>query len=162
MKPVNALANVLEAILRNVLVVLMVGLVVAVGWQVISRYVFSAPSSWTEEVARFLLIWVTLLGAAYASRHHVHLGLDLLVQKVSGRAEVWLRWFTIAVIIIFALCVLVIGGSKLVALTWELKQHSAVLGIPVAFVYSVIPVTGVLICLFALAPATTHEHGGEA
>ena len=34
-----------------------------VSWQVISRYLLAAPSSWTEEVARFLMIWVTFLGA---------------------------------------------------------------------------------------------------
>ncbi|KAA9134117.1 TRAP transporter small permease [Marinihelvus fidelis] len=154
MKLLTPLADGLEAVLKHVLVALMVALVGAVSWQVISRYVFSAPSSWTEEVARFLLIWVSLLGAAYSTRHRAHLGLDLLAQKVTGKAEAWLHGFTAFVIVLFALGVLVVGGGKLVALTWELKQTSAVLGIPVAIVYSVIPLTGALITLFALSPAS--------
>jgi TRAP-type C4-dicarboxylate transport system permease small subunit len=55
------------------------------------------------------------------------------------------------VIIVFAVAVLVIGGSKLVYLTWDLRQYSAVLGLPIAFVYSIIPVTGVLVVIYALA-----------
>ena len=54
---------------------------------------------------------------------------------------------------------LVIGGGNLVVLTWELKQYSAVLGLPIAFVYSVIPITGILICFYALASAMGEEIG---
>ena len=78
--------RVLDALLKNVLIFLMLALVVSVSWQVISRYVFSSPSSWTEEVARFILIWVSMLGAAYAFRTRAHLGLDLLPKKLMGRS----------------------------------------------------------------------------
>ncbi|MBT6210196.1 MAG: TRAP transporter small permease subunit, partial [Woeseia sp.] len=54
----HRIARVLDAVLNSVLITLMVALVAAVSWQVISRYVFASPSSWTEEVARFLMIWV--------------------------------------------------------------------------------------------------------
>ena len=79
--------NILDTILKNVLVLLMVALVTAVSWQVISRYGFSTPSSWTEEVARFLLIWIGVLGAAWAFRTGVHLGLDVLPKKLTGTAS---------------------------------------------------------------------------
>ena len=52
-----------------------------------------------------------------------------------------------------------IGGGGLVFLTWELKQYSAVLGLPIAYVYSVIPVAGGLICFYAIAAAMGHEIG---
>jgi TRAP-type C4-dicarboxylate transport system permease small subunit len=55
---------------------------------------------------------------------------------------------------IFAVSVLVVGGGSLVALTWELRQYSAVLGLPIAFVYSVIPTAGALICVYAIAAAS--------
>lgn len=143
--------RILDAILRNALVLLMAALVVSVSWQVISRYVFSSPSSWTEEVARFLMIWVGLLGAAYAFRTGVHLGLDILPKKLTGRPAVILKLFTMLVVVLFSVSVLIIGGGGLVALTWELRQYSAVLGLPIAFVYSVIPAAGVLICVYAIA-----------
>ena len=150
----HKVVRIVDALLKNVLIALMVALVASVSWQVISRYVFSSPSSWTEELARFLMIWVGLLGAAYAFRTGVHLGLDLLPNKLEGRSAEILKLFTLGAVILFSVAVLVVGGSKLVGLTWELRQYSAVMGLPMAFVYSVIPVAGALICIYAVAAAT--------
>ena len=73
-----------ERVLAWVLVVLMSVMVIDVSWQVASRFVFRAPSSFTEELAGFLLIWIGLLGAAYGFRTRAHLGIDLLVTKLQG------------------------------------------------------------------------------
>jgi len=151
--------KILDAILTRALVLLMFCLVGAVLWQVTSRYVFSSPSSWTEELARFLLIWISLLGAAYAFRSGMHLALDILPRKFTGRSAVWLKNFTIMLIVVFSVSVLVVGGGSLVQLTWELKQYSAVLGLPMAYVYSVIPVSGLLITLYAIAAMSDDSVG---
>ncbi|MDG2375639.1 MAG: TRAP transporter small permease [Woeseiaceae bacterium] len=150
----HRITRALDNVLNNILITLMIALVAAVSWQVISRYVFASPSSWTEEAARFLMIWVGLLGAAYAFRTGVHLGFDLLPQKLSGQSAKTLKLLTLVAVILFSLTVLIIGGSNLVVLTWELKQHSAVLGLPIAWVYAVIPAAGTLICVYAIAAAT--------
>jgi TRAP-type C4-dicarboxylate transport system permease small subunit len=150
----HKLIRILDLVLKKVLIALMVALVAAVSWQVISRYVFASPSSWTEEVARFLLIWIGVLGAAYAFRTGVHLGLDILPKKLTGGSAAILKFFTLFVVVVFSVSVLIIGGGSLVSLTWELRQYSAVLGLPIAFVYSVIPTAGVLICLYAIAAAS--------
>jgi TRAP-type C4-dicarboxylate transport system permease small subunit len=99
------------------------------------------------------MIWIGLLGAAYAFRTRAHLGLDLLPKKLTGRSAETLKLFTLVVVVLFSVTVLIIGGGKLVALTWELRQYSAVLGMPIAFVYSVIPTAGLLICLYAIVPS---------
>ena len=70
-----------------------------------------------------------------------------------------LKLFTLLVVVAFSVAVLIIGGGSLVALTWELKQYSAVLGLPIAFVYSVIPVTGTIICIYAIASALGDDIG---
>ncbi len=151
--------NTIDAILIHILIFLMVALVAAVSWQVVSRYGFSTPSSWTEEVARFLLIWIGVLGAAYAFRTGVHLGLDVLPKKLSGNSAQALKLFTLLAVVFFSVVVLIIGGGGLVVLTWELRQYSAVLGLPIAFVYSVIPTAGALICFYAIAAAMGEEIG---
>ncbi len=153
------ITNILDIVLKNILIFLMVALVASVSWQVISRYGFSTPSSWTEEVARFLLIWIGVLGAAWAFRTGVHLGLDVLPKKLTGTPALILKVFTLLVIVGFSVAVLIIGGGSLVALTWELKQYSAVLGLPIAYVYSVIPTAGALICFYAIAAAMGVEVG---
>ena len=153
------LTRILDAVLTRCLILLMLGLVVAVLWQVTSRYVFSAPSSWTEELARFLLIWISLLGAVYAFRTGMHLGLDLLPKKLEGAAARRLIRFTVALVVLFSATVLVVGGVSLVSMTWELKQYSAVLGLPMSVVYSVIPVAGLLICVYAVASLSDESIG---
>ena len=139
----------LDKALNVMLASLMVAMVVSVVWQVLSRYLFVVPAAWTEELARFLLIWIGMLGAAFAYRNGSHLGLDLLPEKLQGDSKVLLKRLTHFICLLFAAIVLVIGGGSLVSITWELKQYSAAMGMPIAFVYSVIPVSGLLICLFA-------------
>jgi TRAP-type C4-dicarboxylate transport system permease small subunit len=151
-------AKLVDAALRVFLVALVALLVTSVVWQVLSRYLFSSPSPWTEEMARFSLIWVGMLGASYAFRTRAHLGLELLPEKLQGTpAGTALKYFTLLVVAIFAVAVLVAGGAYLVMLTWELKQYSAVLGLPVAYVYSVIPLTGVLIAFYCVVQALTPD-----
>jgi len=139
-----------DYLIEKVVIFLMAFLVIDVTWQVITRYVFSSPSSFTEEIARYLLIWIGLLGAAIAYRRNMHLSFDLLLQKVEPTTVPKIQVIIHGVIFVFALLVLIIGGSNLVALTWELNQVSASLGIKLAYVYMVIPASGVLKCLYAI------------
>ncbi|WP_390616114.1 TRAP transporter small permease [Maricurvus nonylphenolicus] len=129
---------------------LMLAMVVDVTWQVASRYVFMRPSSYTEEIARFLLIWISFLGGAYAFRKKMHLGIDLLTEKLSVDKQRIANLFSYVVSGLFALLVLVFGGSQLTLLTWELEQVSGALGLPMAYVYSVIPMSGLLIVCYSL------------
>lgn len=149
----HSLAKVVDTALRALLVILVLALVFSVAWQVLSRYLLEDPSPWTEELARFLLIWIGMLGASYAFRQRAHLGLELLPQKLEGVPATTLRYFTLAVIALFAAAVLIAGGGNLVSLTWELRQYSAVLGMPIAWVYSVVPLTGVIIVFYCLVQA---------
>lgn len=139
----------LDRFFRLVLAGLMGLLVASVTWQVLSRYLLAEPSSWTEELARFLLVWIGLLGASYAYRVKMHLGIDLLSQRLQGTRAFLLEVFVNAMVIVFAVAVMIVGGSRLVAMTWELDQVSPALGIPMALVYAVVPVSGVLIVLYA-------------
>ncbi len=139
----------LDKALIGLLASLMVVMVVSVVWQVLSRYLFVVPAAWTEELARFLLIWIGMLGAAFAYRNGSHLGLDLLPKKLQGKSRILLQRLTHLSCFLFAAIVLVVGGGSLVSITWELKQYSAAMGMPIAVVYSVIPASGLLICLFA-------------
>ena len=151
----------LDKTLVLLLASLMVAMVVSVVWQVLSRYLFVVPAAWTEELARFLLIWIGMLGAAFAYRSGSHLGIDLLSAKLEGKSKVLLSRVIHLSCLVFAGSVLVIGGGALVAMTWELKQYSAAIGLPIAFVYAVIPASGILICLFALVGISSGTKDGS-
>lgn len=138
-----------DGILKTLLALMMALLVIDVTWQVLTRFILTQPSSFTEEVARFLLIWVSLLGGAYAYREHSHLGFDLLVRKLSQQKACLVFKLCCVLVAVFAISVLIIGGLNLVFLTWLLGQQSPVLDIPMAFVYIVLPVSGLLFLLYS-------------
>ncbi len=131
--------------------ILMAAMVLTVTWQVISRFILKAPSSYTEELARFLLIWIGILGSGYALRTKAHLGIDILPKYLQGYKRKMLEVFVYFLVILFAFFVLIIGGLRLVDLTFSLKQTSAAMGIPMGYVYLVLPLSGLLMVYYALA-----------
>ncbi|MEO1054364.1 MAG: TRAP transporter small permease [Bacteroidota bacterium] len=136
--------------LEKLLVVLVGVITIDVIWQVASRYIFNNPSSFTDELAGFLLIWLGLFGAAYVTGRDEHLAIDILPQKLEGKQKRRLQILIYGLVIIFALAVMVVGGINLVYLTFLLEQKSASLQVPLGFVYISIPLSGILICYFSL------------
>jgi TRAP-type C4-dicarboxylate transport system permease small subunit len=133
------------------LITLMALMVANVTWQVVSRYVFQSPSSFTDELSRYMLIWVGMLGAAYVAGKNEHLAIDILLTKLKGKAQDRLMILIHLCVLIFALVVMVIGGSNLVYLTLVLEQKSATLQIPMGVIYSIIPISGFLVIYYQVA-----------
>lgn len=138
----------LDKVLGSFLVALLVLMVFAVLWQVFSRYVAKNPSSWTEELSRYLFIWIGILGAAYAAGQQTHLAIDILPPKLEPANRIRLRIGINVLIILFSLTVLVIGGANLVYVNYDLGQFSAALSIPLSAVYLVVPLSGILVIFY--------------
>ncbi|MBA6222643.1 TRAP transporter small permease [Colwellia sp. MB02u-18] len=136
--------------LEKILMFAMAAIVFTVTWQVFSRFILQSPSSYTEELARYLLIWIGILGSAYAYKAKAHLGLDLFVEKLAPAKKIKVRMLIEVLVIVFACSVMIYGGSLLMSMTIELKQTSAALGINMGIIYSAIPLSGILIVMFAL------------
>ncbi len=146
----QAITRYVDALLRALIMVLMAVMVIAVTWQVITRYVFSRPSSYTEELATFLLIWISLLGGAYALRVRAHLGIDVLVQRLRPARRRVAEYLAYLAVITFAVVVLIYGGARLMYVTLHLEQLSPAFQLPVGYVYSVIPLSGVLMIFYSV------------
>ena len=138
----------IDKALEWLLVFLLSILVLDVLWQVASRYILNAPSSYTDELAGYLLIWVGLLGAAYVAGKREHLAIDLLLQRSSAKRKFRLEIIISIVVILFAVFVMIIGGSWLVYTRFYLSVKSAALGMPLGVVYLVLPLSGILIAYF--------------
>jgi TRAP-type C4-dicarboxylate transport system permease small subunit len=136
-------------LIARALIALMAVAVINVLWQVFTRWVLADPSSYTEELARYLLIWVGLLGAAYAVGKKLHLAIDLLPSMLTGRPKHLLDIVIEGLVLAFAFFVMVVGGYRLMELTLRMEQTSAALQVPLGYVYSVIPLSGVLITFYA-------------
>lgn len=130
----------LETILISLLSIMLIGVV----WQVLSRYILQEPSSFTEELARYALVWIGTLGAAYAAGQKMHLAITLFPDKLNETNRDKLQIVLNILIVIFAFLVFCIGGSRLVMITQELGQKSPALRLPLYMVYAIIPISGIL------------------
>ena len=137
-------------VLAILLVVLMAAMVLDVTWQIFTRFIMKDPSSFTEELAGFLLVWIGLLGASYALYTRAHLGIDILTNRLTGTRKQLIEIVVYLVTLLFSLFVMVIGGFRLMKLAFTLKQISPALGIPIGYVYIVLPLTGILMMYYSL------------
>jgi len=146
----NTLTNAVTRILSITLILLMTIMVLTVTWQVLTRFVLGDPSGFTEELAGFLLIWIGLLGASYAYYSKAHLGIDVLTANLSGRKKQISEILVPAIVFLFALSLMVIGGMHLVRITFTLKQISPAIGIPMGYIYLVLPISGFLFMYYSV------------
>ena len=79
--------GVVNHIVGYVLASMLAVMTVLIGWQVFTRFVIGNSSTFSEEVSRFLMVWLTLLGAAYAVRHGTLLAVDILPDRLRGRPQ---------------------------------------------------------------------------
>ncbi len=140
----------IDKILSYLLIAIMSVMVLNVLWQVFTRFVIGTPSSFTDELARYLMIWVGILGAAYASGKDMHIAINVLTQKFNRETQQKLAAAVKLMVILFALTAMVIGGSRLVYVTYVLNQLSPALQIPLAYVYLVIPLSGLVIIYYKI------------
>ena len=94
-------------ILATTLVIIMGLMVLNVLWQVSSRFLLGSPSSFTDELARFLLIWIGILGAAYVSGKNMHVAINVLPSKFSKLTQQKLKCIVRVFVALFCLLVLV-------------------------------------------------------
>ncbi|MCT4704802.1 TRAP transporter small permease [Enterobacteriaceae bacterium H16N7] len=137
----------LDRLLEGVCCFVLTMMVVVSCWQVISRYVVGIPSTVTEELLRFSLVWLSMLGMAYVAGKQQHISLTILVDKVPPSVRAWWTVCLQLVFIAFSAWVLIIGGLKISSIS--MLQISPALGIPMGKIYYALPVSGVLIIVYS-------------
>ena len=144
------LNDALSSALKVLLVAVFLILVIDVVWGVGSRYLFGAQASWSEELARLLMVWLALLGAALACREDRHLGLDVIVRTWPEDIQRLGRLFVAVVTILFAGGIMAWGGGQLVEQRFASGQALPALGFARGWFYLPLPVSGGLITLFMM------------
>lgn len=115
---------------------------------VVLRTFFNSGLTWSEELARYLFVYVTYIGAISAMRSNGHLGVDTLLSRVKPRAQMamyMLSQFTIMIIMF----VLVRGAYKMVL--QNMDSRTAALNIPYSFLYLSGIITGISIAVLAVS-----------
>ncbi len=124
-------------IINWIVIFCVIGMVVVIFSQVICRYIFKSPLSWSEELARYLFVWITFLGAAICAREKGHIGMDYLVNKLNLRlAKIVEKLGLILIIIVCA----IITITSLETVSVNLGQRSPALNLNMGMVYLAIPI----------------------
>ncbi|MCI8659892.1 MAG: TRAP transporter small permease [Lachnospiraceae bacterium] len=138
--------NLIRKILNQLLNILAGGsffaMVLLTCWQVLTRYVFKRPSSWSEELVSYLFAWMTLLGSSLVVGERGHMNIPLLMDRVNFQSKKLLAIFSEVVACLFAGIILVFGGIQITSLA--MGQMTSSLGIPIGFFYIVLPLSGIL------------------
>jgi TRAP-type C4-dicarboxylate transport system permease small subunit len=127
--------------------VLMLVMAVLIFSQVLARYLFHHSLSWTEELGRYIFVWMTFLGLAGAYPKGSHVALDLLLRALHGKMKRGLILVNGILMTILAI-VIIYSGCNLISI--GIGQQSSALLLPMNLVYLVIPVSGVLLLYFVV------------
>ena len=131
--------NVMNKVIRIVCILLFAFMVIIGTYQILVRYIFNSPSTVSEELLTYSFTWMSLFAAAYVFG---------LADKLSSKKLTILNVIIEIITIAFALIVMVYGGISITSLS--MTQKTASLGIPMGYVYIVIPITGVVIAVYGV------------
>lgn len=113
--------------------------VIAIG--VIARYVTQNPMVWSEEVARFMMNWMALLGVSIGIRRHSHLGLYYFVSKTPVYVQRLARLLSNSLIIVFLFLLSIYGFKMVIAAKTQIEPTT---GIPMNYPLLCVPLCGIL------------------
>ncbi|WP_146178870.1 TRAP transporter small permease [Allosediminivita pacifica] len=140
--------RILDVALGAVMSLLLGGMVAVLAWQVFSRYALNSPSVSSEEILRMSVVWLSLLGAAYSCGKGTHMSIELLHDLVPGPARRALTMLVPVSFIVFAGGVMIPGGLR--AMEIANGQTTAVLRLPMPWIYASLPVSGTLFVAYSL------------
>ena len=137
----------LTRLVEWMLTVLSILIFVVVFLQVLFRYLLRQPLFWSEELPRYLLIWMSFLAAAVAQKQDAHINITLCLAPLSARARRLLKILTDAVILAF-LWILIYSGGLVTSITAH--HRSTALQLPMGLVYAALPVGAILMSVYLL------------
>lgn len=145
MKTVRIFLNRLLELLCSVILVVMVVLVL---YQIFSRTILNSPNTATEELVRFGLVWLSMLGSAYVVGKKGHLAVTILSDHLKQANKQVLETVVQTFFLVFASSIMIYGGWKAVSVS--IGQISPSLSISMGYVALSIPVSGVVMFIYSL------------
>ncbi len=138
----------IDRVLAAVCCFLFAAMVVIGTYQIVTRYVFNSPSTVSEELLTYTFTWMALLASAYVFGKREHMRVAFIADHLKGKARMILEVIIEVLTIAVAAVVFFYGGVSIMELT--MTQKTASLGVPMGVIYTVVPLTGALICIYGL------------
>ncbi|MDT0499655.1 MULTISPECIES: TRAP transporter small permease [unclassified Halomonas] len=158
LRPLQWSERALDAVIAPVVFTAMAALIGVITLQILSRVFFTAVG-WTEEVARFLLVWITFLAATLAFRRGRHIAVTFVVEALPALPRRLARIAALLVALGFLLALVMIGWEYMQVQSF---QKSASLRVSMTWVYAVIPLSAAIMAWYALVDIATLALNGDA
>lgn len=139
--------------LFNISGILLMTMTLIIFLQVVARYVFHNSLSWSEEIGRYLFVWITFIGAALAIPRKAHVSLDSFVKKLPPKAQNFFHLFSYLIMLFFGFIIIKAGIPML---NLGKKQVSAALQLPMIYIYLIIPFSGAIMVYYLLKDIADH------
>ena len=117
-------------------------------WQVFTRYVLNAPSTWSEELVGYLFAWASLFGASLITGERGHMNIPVVVEKLPPAGRRFFSIFGEIVAMAFSAVILIYGGYQITQLA--MGQMTSSLGVAVGVFYVTMPICGVINILYTI------------
>lgn len=159
MKALKGLRKGIDKVLSTTCFIIFAFMVCLGTYQIVVRYFFGSPSTVSEELLTYSFTWMALLASAFVFGKRDHMRMGFVADKLTGTPRMILEIAIELLIIAFAAIVLVFGGISIMDLT--MTQVTASLGIQMGIVYTVVPLTGVLIVVYGVMNVIDLVRGEE-
>ncbi len=143
----------LNRTLLTICAIIMAIMAICANWQVIGRYILSSPPSWTDEALRFMLIWLTMLGAPLAHGLNRSMVVTFLVDRMSEKKKLKNIIYVESLVILFSVVVLIIGGLAYSKIGYNVISPS--IGIRMSWIYISLPISGILFIIYSSSKIKT-------
>ncbi len=148
MEALNKIRKVIDTVLSSACAVIFAAMVVIGTYQIVTRFIFKSPSTVSEELLTYSFTWMALLSSAYVFGKRDHMRMGFMADKAGPGGQKALSILGEILILLLASSVMVYGGVTITKLT--MTQSTASLGIPMGVVYTIIPISGLLIVFYAV------------
>lgn len=159
MKATAAIRKVMNSAIMGLCIALFAAMVVVGTYQICTRYFFGKPSTISEELLTYLFTWMALLASAYVFGKRDHMRMGFIADKIKGKAKKILDIVLELVVLAFSALAMVWGGWSIMMLS--MHQKTASLGIPMGYVYIVLPLSGVCIVIYCILNIIDMCHGKD-
>ncbi|TQR07487.1 TRAP transporter small permease [Psychrobacillus soli] len=138
----------LNKVMGYILTLLLAIMTALIFWQVFSRFVVGSSLSWSEELSRFLMIFMIMIGASIALRHNELIAIEILLEKVENLSKKVVVITIHIISIVFFVILIKYGYSMAQSFSNQLAPG---LGLSMKYIYLALPLGGILLLLNSLA-----------
>lgn len=133
--------------MRRIVAVMLMVITLLTFYQIVMRYAFNKAPSWSEELVRFLFVWLSFVGAGMGVRDKIHIGVDVIIRLLPPPVQRVTAMLVALVIVLFG-GFLMYAGMDIVMMTHG--QPSPALGLPMSYVYLALPAMGLLMIVYGI------------